>query len=84
MSLTNSPFTIENWNCWCAKFNLIVEKEEELDSNDALVNESGVSDLGEESEELGRNDTNFYKDSSDDDDEYDEDEIENYNKEGGE
>jgi hypothetical protein len=53
----------------CAKLQLTVEEEEERDPDNTLIDKLYLSDLGEESEEHGSDDVNFYHDSSDDDNE---------------
>ncbi len=53
----------------CAELQLTIEVEEEWDPDNALIDELGLSDLGEESKEHDSDDVNFYHNSSHDDDE---------------
>jgi hypothetical protein len=55
--------------CWCVKFQLTIEEEEEWDPDNALIDELDLLDSGEESEEQDSDDINFYHDSSNNDDE---------------
>ncbi len=48
---------------WCAKLQLTVEAEEEWNPDIALIDELGLLDLGEESEEHNSDDITFYHDS---------------------
>jgi hypothetical protein len=52
---------------WCAKLQLTIEEEEEWDPDNVLIDELNLLDLGEELEEHASDDTNFYHDSSNDD-----------------
>jgi hypothetical protein len=58
--------------CWCAKLQLTIEAEEEWNPDNAFIDELGLSDLGEESEEHDSDDITFYNNS-----------IDNVNKEEG-
>jgi hypothetical protein len=52
--------------CRCAELQLIVEAEEEWNPDNAFIDELGLLDLGEESEEHDSDDITFYNDSIDD------------------
>ncbi len=50
----------------CAKLQLTIEAEEELNPDNAFIDKLCLSDLGEESEEHDCDDITFYNDSIDD------------------
>ena len=51
--------------CWCAELQLTVEAEEEWNLDNAFIDELGLSDSGEESEEHNSEDITFYNNSID-------------------
>ncbi len=52
--------------CRCAELQLTIEAEEEWNPDNAFIDELGLSDLGEESEEHDSDDITFYNNSIDD------------------